>query len=496
MIESLLHTYRTRVVRAGVTVSLAVTLAGCDFLDPTDVDNPSTTDDDLAAAQNPAKALLPGLRALFANAVSATTVLTEVVSDNYSIHGTGLNDIYDDPRSIIPDDVNSTGGRTGSYWNLQELRALANFVLDDIVPNDATAEPDDVQEAQYYRGMAFVMLAENYSGAPLEADGALIAPAALLAQAVANLEAARTTAPGGTFDLPSVAALARAHRLLGNTTEAGTFANQLLGADPTFLFQQLYDVNSIDNEPFNLLVDRALKEMQPLPRLDFLDPKYTTFEAGIAVAKAEEMHLILAEIAFSQNDFATGREQVALAIEVAQSRPTQNFDDNDERRNADLSFRPRTSDIVIASEPGAPFIAGLVLDRPGTLTTPTVAGASLDADADVRALDAATEQEEILRAFYLTRQEVLLLEGRRMSDLGIRLPIMLREIESNPTISLSDALASVFVPAYIPVGSEMDLFDPASPYDANGVLIGLPEVTIRFDLNRILAQNHSAITPF
>lgn len=492
MIESLLHTYRTRVVRAGVTVSLAVTLAGCGFLDPTDVDNPSTTDDDLAAAENPTQSLLPGLRALFANAVSATTVLTEVVSDNYSIHGTGLNDIYDDPRSIIPDDVNSTGGRTGSYWNLQELRALANFVLDDIVPNDATAEPDDVQEAQYYRGMALLMLAENYSGAPLEPDGALVAPAGLLAQAVADLEAAR----GGTFDLPSVAALARAHRLLGNTTEAGTFANQLLGADPTFLFQQLYDVNSIDNEPFNLLVDRALKEMQPLPRLDFLDPKYTTFEAGIAVAKAEEMHLILAEIAFSQNDFATGREQVALAIEVAQSRPTQNFDDNDERRNADLSFRPRTSDIVIASEPGAPFIAGLVLDRPGTLTTPTVAGASLDADADVRALDAATEQEEILRAFYLTRQEVLLLEGRRMSDLGIRLPIMLREIESNPTINLSDPAASVFVPAYIPAGSELDLFDPASPYDADGVLIGLPEITIRFDLNRILAQNHSAITPF
>ena len=129
MIESLLHTCWTRVVRAGVTVSLTVTLAGCGFLDPTDVDNPNTTDDDLAAAENPVKSLLPGLRALFADAVSTTTVLTEVVSDNYSIHGTGLNDILDDPRSIIPDDVNSTGSRTGSYWHLQELRALAAMAI-------------------------------------------------------------------------------------------------------------------------------------------------------------------------------------------------------------------------------------------------------------------------------------------------------------------------------------------------------------------------------
>ena len=49
-------------------------MAACDNIDPTDIDNPQTTDEDLANAAEPTRAMLPGLRALFATAISGTTV--------------------------------------------------------------------------------------------------------------------------------------------------------------------------------------------------------------------------------------------------------------------------------------------------------------------------------------------------------------------------------------------------------------------------------------
>ncbi len=56
-------------------------IAGCDYLDPTAVDNPATTDDDLAQSEAPTAALLPGLRGQFARAINP--VDPEVISDNY-----------------------------------------------------------------------------------------------------------------------------------------------------------------------------------------------------------------------------------------------------------------------------------------------------------------------------------------------------------------------------------------------------------------------------
>ena len=117
-------------------------LAGCDYLDPTAVDNPATTDDDLAQSEAPTAALLPGIRAQFARAINP--VDPEVVSDNYQIRGTGIDKAFDDPRRITAD-VTSRLGR--SYSWLQELRALADFVLDDIVPDDETATDEQIGEA-------------------------------------------------------------------------------------------------------------------------------------------------------------------------------------------------------------------------------------------------------------------------------------------------------------------------------------------------------------
>ncbi len=483
MLTSTLRGFQT--ARTLAVAATVLTLVGCDFLDPTNVNNPSTTTDDLSAAENPTAALLPGLRAAFATAYNP--VEPEVVSDNYSIHGTGLVKQLDSPRDVTPDEI---GNR--AYGNLQTLRSLADFVLTDIAPNDTTALPDDLQEARYYLGMAFLILGERFGGAPVVADGTPVASAELVRTAITELNAALTATTGGGFEVQIRAALARAYRLDGNAGEAETQADAVLAADPAFSQAQEYDPATITNGPFAFLVIRSLKEMQPLPRLDFLDPKYTARDAPIYVAKAEEMLLIKAEVEFSRGNYAGGREFIAQAIESAQARSTSNFNDDDARLNEDLSERPHDASITIRSDASSPFRAGLVLSRPGPVSTPTVAATSLDADS-VRALDATTQTEDILHAFHLARQEMMLLEGRRMTDLGIRLPVERDEIETNANINDGDLGTVAIVPAYIPAQDLMDLFDPASPYDATGMLV-TTQITINVDMNRILAQQR--ISPF
>jgi len=473
----------------GSLLAATLTVAGCDFLDPTEVENPRTTDEDLAQAEEPVSALLPGLRAQFAQALSSTVVVTEFASDNFSINGTGLggNDL-DFPTNITPNEAttNSTG-QNGSYWNLQELRALADFVLDEIAPNDENATDAQVAEAHYYRGMAYLMQGENFVAVPTEEGGSPVAAQSLLERAESELQQARSLGSEAVATW-AAAALARTYRALGNASEAASFAQTTLqegGAN--FLQQQLYDQDNLDNDPHDYLVQRSLQEMQPLPRLDFLDPKYTAEDAGIAVAKAEEMHLIVAEAALADNDPGTARSHMIDAINVAADRSVVAFQDSDPRLDNDLNTRPDTAVIEIAFEDGAPFVSGLVLNRPGLVDVPTVSGTHITADDVTNASD-----DELTRLLYLLRQEMLLLEGRRLHDLGIRLPMMLREIDTNPNVNPGDVGTEVSVPAYIPAGNEMDRYAPVVLYDDKGNLIET-QVTILHDMNRVLAEQRGLV---
>ncbi|MFQ5570411.1 MAG: hypothetical protein ACE5G0_12090 [Rhodothermales bacterium] len=464
-------------------------LAGCDFLDPTGVENPRTTDEDLANAPEPTKSLLPGLRAQFARSVGGVVVGTETASDNFSIHGTGLGgNEMDFARDIAPNVavVNSTG-QIGVYWHLQELRALADFVIDEIAPNDENASNSQLAEAHYYRGMAYLMQGENYRGVPVEPDGVPLSPTDLLQRALSDLAQAAQLAGGGEFGVRSAAAQARAYRALGDATNARTAAqNALTMGGATFVFVQEYDDTSIDNAPNDYLVQRSLQEMQPLPRLDFLDPKYVGDESGIPIAKAEEMHLILAEVALSGGDEAGARAALLDALTVTQGRPTEFLNDPDERLDDELNERPHSAELMVAFEPGGPFRAGLVLNRPGPVDTPSISGTSVTADE----INAASGTA-LIRLLYLMRQEIMLVEGRRLHDLGIRLPVMLREVDTNPNINEGDPTATVSVPAYIPAANEMDLYTPVVLYDGGNLLTN--EISMLHDMNKILAEQRGLV---
>lgn len=474
--------------KAGL-VLLAVLAAGaCDAIDPTRVNNPTTTDEDLARAKNPTAALMPGLRAQFARMINAYVVATAVIGDDYSIHGTGIVVDMDEPHLVTPTLVNSTGtSASGVYWNVQELRALGDFVIDVIIPDDDDPDPKHIAEARYYRGMAYLTLGEIFSYAPHEEDGEPQPSSVALGKAVTDLRKATEFGP------QTQAALARTHRLLGDASAAETAATSVLDGIPDFLFAPPYDEAFLPNTAVAFLVLRALQEMQPLPRLDFLDPKYTERGSPIAIAKAEEMHLILAEAALTRGDLGAARIGLVNAINMAETRGTVGFDDNDERRNADLSIRPRSSEILVRADSDSPYRAGLVVDRPADgLEVPNVSATSLDADS-VAGLGSA---DELWHALWLARQEIMLLEGRRLADLGIKLPIMLREIDLNPNIAEGDPGTVAVVPTHIPQTPRyaMDIYSPVEIYDGTGpdAQLLVTEVTMQVDMNRVLVRNNAS----
>ena len=479
--------------------------SGCDFLDPTSVENPQSTIDDLEEADDLVRVFVPGVRAQFARALSSTVVTTSIASDDYSIHGTGLGGTaMESPERITPATavINSTGAAFGSYWNLQETRALADFVFSDILPEDPDASDGDLGEIHYYRGMAFLMQAENFSAVPVEEDGDPLPSEALYERAEEDLqETISLLGPGNEITIAAEAALARLYRGLGDGDSAASYANAVLDEDDEFLFALEYDAQNLVNSAQTYLVERALREMQPLPRLDFLDPKYTSRESAIPIAKAEEMHLILAEVALAEGNEGVAKQHLIDAVDVIEDRNRITFEEEDQRLDNNLNPRPRTSDIAIAFEPGADFVEGLVLDRPceegvSCVETPTVSGNSITQDQ----IEDAANGTELTRLLYLMRQEVLFLEGRRLHDLGLRLPMMLREIEQSPVITEGDLGTQTIIPAYIPPADEMNLYTPVDIYeeqedeDGETVIVTIEdEITMLHDMNRILAEERGLV---
>jgi tetratricopeptide (TPR) repeat protein len=474
-------------------LALVLLLPACDLLDVTSVENPQTTFEDLADAPNPTRAMLPGLEAQFARALSAVVTTTAAVSDSYSVQNSGLSRALDLPRSLTPGDptLNTTGG-AGAYWNLQELRALADFVIEEIIPGDETATGEEIARAHFYRGMAFLMQGENFGGVPVAPSTAPLPPADLLALAAADFAEARETAPAAGVALHATAALARTHRALGQTAEAAREAEAALAPGASFVYAQQYDPNPLllTNGPWAFLVDRSLQELQPLPRLDFLDPKYTTPGAAIPVAKAEEMHLILAEAALASGEAERAREHLASAASLARSRPTVTFEENDVRSGAGFSIRPRDAAIKVRADANSPFVGGLVLQRPGMVDVPAISATHITPDS-IRAVP-TSDGVQLRRLLFALRQEILFLEGRRMHDLGVRLPMMLREIETSPVIEPGDPGTQVQVPAYLPADADLDAFTPLSPYNRRERL-ETDEITITVDLNRVLAEERSTV---
>jgi len=456
----------------------SILIIGCDLVDPTEVENPEVTDESLVGELRSTQAALQGTRFRFSAYIANAAYFTDVVSDNYDNVATFISPDADNPRAMRPSDL-TLNGFDSIYHQGQRLRAQATFGIEEVAPNDPSpaVTPPMVAEMRFLRAMANLIQAENFSYVPVEENGPALPADELIVLAVDELnDVLDDAATPANIRTAAQYALARAYRLQGDQANAVSAANAALGMDDEFVFVAEYDTDNLTNTGYVFAVQRALNDIQPLPRLDYLDPKYTRMNSPIPVLKAEEAHLILAEAAIADGSWGTARDYMKSAADLALSdagvRSVVNFTDNDPR-----SGRPNSSDLLVQADPDSDNREGLILPRGGnTVTIHTVSNTSV---RDEHIDDLAETREDFLWMLNLLRQEIFFFEGRRMSDLGIRLPLTQREIETNETLSAGDPGSEPVVPDYIPAGTGLDAFQVD-----NGI------VTIQYDMNRVLAENN------
>ncbi len=473
----LMKTHPIMLTFAGAML-LSILLVSCDLIDPTDVENPEVTDESLIGEVRSTRAALQGTRFRFSAFIAHTAYFTDVISDNYDNVATFISPDADNPRAMRSSDL-TLNGFNSTYHQGQRLRAQATFGIEEVAPNDPSpaVTPPMVAEMRFLRAMGNLIQAENFSFVPVVENGSAMPANSLIDLAINELtDVVNAAATPGNIRIAAQFALARAYRLQGDQGSAVAVANAALALNDEFIFFAEYDTDNLTNTGFVFAVQRALNDIQPLPRLDYLDPKYTRMNSPIPVLKAEEAHLILAEAAIADANYNSAREYmkdaIGLAVSEAGDRSVVNFTDSDPR-----SGRPNSDTLLVRADANSDAREGLIIPRAGnTIEVHTVSNTSI---RDEHIDDLADTREEFLRMLYLLRQEIFFFEGRRMSDLGIRLPITLREIETNETLTAGDQGTAPVVPDYIPMGTGLDTFQID-----NGV------VTILYDMNRILAQNN------
>lgn len=277
---------------------------------------------------------------------------------------------------------------------------------------------------------------------------------------------------------------ARAYYRLGSVDDALKESEEALRFSSNLLCQVAFDgVNGV----VNTMQDDICKAMyQPLPRLNFLNPKYvqrtSIYESAICIAKAEENYLIMAEALLAKGDEHACKAKLHELLKLVQSRPVLSGvkDWAKTRATGGIKEYPDSAIYQVAASPNDRFRDGLVLSRkkPQVISIPTVSGTSVTPQM----IDDCQKHDDLLELIYLLRQEIFMAEGRRMNDLGIRLPIS--EVEAKNT-STAAPFVQAEIPPFIPKDQGMDAFE----LDKKNF-----RVTIKYNMNRIIVENKS--TPF
>jgi len=471
-----------------IIIGLVVVFNSCE--DPETAFNPINPDlaiNAVVGVPGSTQSIVTGANRQLSIATNELVVISEITSDNYVNTATFFNQFLDNV-SIDPtdDDIDDT------QFAIHRLRELALTGRDIVAPADENSTEEQIAEFNFLIGYSHLLFGESFRSVPAEPGGPVMDAATHLNVAISSFQAALDGSPDASILSASNIGLARANYKLGNRTEAVQFANAAIAADPAFVRFADYDaVNLPENVLQNALFDRgSFDDLQPLPRLDFLDPKYNgsdaAFDFGIPIMKIEDAHLIKIEASISEGNLGDAQQTMKDVIALVATRPTADFSDAVEGRTQDApGSRPDSTNVVVSASSSAPARPGLVLDRnDGNVVVPTVSGTSVT-DAMVDAIGSA---DEALALLYLMRQEIFIAEGRRMSDLGIQFVTSDVEFRINDNVSASDIVPEI--PAFISsINTELDAFT----YDA-----AAGTVTIMHDLNSIIVQNKTsaAVAPF
>lgn len=454
-------------------LALLLPLVGCDLIDGTQVQNPDLTLEQAVSGTGSAEAWLNGLNRRNAVLTNELLVLAELTSDNYVNENTFFNTaVQNGVFNDTDNDLNNV------QKEIARLREQAQYGLDVIlIEKEPEAAGSEIEAGfHFWTGWSHLLAGDHFTGLPAEPAGEVLSPEEHYNRAVTAFERANQIAANPSYEL----ALARAHHMLGNRSEAVTHAQAVLQTDPDYLHLQQFDgVNGPVNAMEAAVYDRqSFNDLQPLPRLDFLDPKYGdlggTEESPVILQSAEEAWLILIEAALSEGNLPLAKDHMVDLIDLVDTRQVREFNETGEpRMGASASMqRPNSSDVVVRASSSDPFVAGLVLDREEETEVPVVSGTSVTPS---RVANLSDPDGDALETLYLLRQEVLFGEGRRMTDLGVRWPVSREEADNNEHVTASHR--QPVVPDWIPTP-----YGQINAWSQDG-----DEVTIIVNLNRELA---------
>lgn len=474
--------------------ALALCLSSCDVFQGDGNTDPYVNEDNFLNSPNAMNAWVKGTELQMAYAVSQFTIYTELLSDNYYCNYSRPNTNFD--QGII---LNINGDvRALQQW-VGTLRESANYGFNTVAKHD-----NSMTQAQRFlltsiKGYSYILGGENFVGLP-DTDGGEVKPwRDLLKEGAEVLDSALTIAPADSDKAYTETLLARTYYRLGDRAQAVQHAKKALSLSKDFVRFVYFDGNNnISNEAQEYIWGF---EFEPLPRLDFLDPKY--FQAGstneqhpIIVAKAEEDYLILAEAAESENNDTEARQYLKQLLTLVKSRPVAHGinDTQDNRNNGGPKVYPNSTDYVVRASADDPYVSGLVQDHSSTVPgsdgravpnylvdIPYISGTSVTEQM----IDNASG-DNLLELIYLMRQEIFFAEGRRSADLGIRLPVSNVEAAHTPSAA---GYTTAQIPPFVPVRGEMDAFDMDTKAKT---------VTIHYNMNRVIVQNKGSefVAPF
>jgi tetratricopeptide (TPR) repeat protein len=467
-----------------IILSLAILIFSCtgdfgDVVNFKEVENPNLSEASVVGQPNSASIWLSGLERQMALVFNETLVLSELGSDNYVNTQTFFNQFMDGLEIQITDpDMRDT------QRQIQRLRELAVFGLNEVGPGDPNYDTETEAEFNFFEGLSYLFSGMYFSALPQEPVGVPIASAQHYQNAITAFDAAIAANAKPEYHL----AKARANYYLGNKNEAVSAASAALALSTDFDRFVLFDeANGPVNTFESALYQRAtFDDLQPLPTLDFLDPKYSFFSTGqdapVHFLKAEEAYLILAEANLADNDIVSARGNLSALLDLIATREVRTIDDSIEQRSqVDEGSRPDDASVVVNGR------SGLVLSRQsGDVDVPSVSGTSLT-DADIAAMQ---DDDAGLALLYRTRQEVFIAEGLRMVDMGVKLVIDENEILLNENINAGDPGTTPVIPSFI--SAIVDDLDAITYVPGSGV------ATTAIDLNEVLVANKTSdqVVPF
>lgn len=374
-------------------------LNSCELLSPDEVQNPNVEASDFATSPQAMQVWVNGTNANFAVAVATFAEYTGLLSDDLLNNSSRSSKTYDQL------DIHYTDNEVFKLsTHVGKMLQMTDFGLHTIAVNDAATTPVHLFSLHYIRAYAYLLGGENFVALPREARGEVLDGPRLLEEALAELQATEPLALSAEHKALVALLEARALRGLGRMAEAEAEARSSL-ANAADLVQcvQFDALNGFNNSLHEYIAGGLFTIAPQLSAQQAKFPMADYWNQPLSIAKSEEAYLILAEAAAADNRFEEARQHLLSLLQLATERPAS---------------------VTIV-------------------------------ECETSAIEDATNRLSMLELIYDLRQQVLFGEGRRASDMGIRLPIS--EVEFNEQGNLPSSYKEPVIPAYLQsIRSEVD----------------------------------------